>query len=72
MHLAAPISDEYKKGPTEGRSLYLDAQATTPLVSYARYITPHDAINTRATMPSGCAGPTGIGQDDAVFHSVPR
>ncbi|XP_032663237.1 cysteine desulfurase, mitochondrial isoform X2 [Odontomachus brunneus] len=25
------ISDEYKKGPMEGRSLYLDAQATTPL-----------------------------------------
>lgn len=27
----SPISDEYKKGPTDGRSLYLDAQATTPL-----------------------------------------
>ncbi|EFN65274.1 Cysteine desulfurase, mitochondrial [Camponotus floridanus] len=27
----APITDEYKKGPMEGRSLYLDAQATTPL-----------------------------------------
>ncbi|CAL1685897.1 unnamed protein product [Lasius platythorax] len=27
----SPITDEYKKGPTEGRSLYLDAQATTPL-----------------------------------------
>ncbi|CAK9812716.1 Cysteine desulfurase, mitochondrial [Anthophora plagiata] len=25
------ISDEYKRGPAEGRSLYLDAQATTPL-----------------------------------------
>lgn len=29
----APITDEYKKGPMEGRALYLDAQATTPLVS---------------------------------------
>ncbi|XP_011260947.1 cysteine desulfurase, mitochondrial [Camponotus floridanus] len=27
----SPITDEYKKGPMEGRSLYLDAQATTPL-----------------------------------------
>ncbi|XP_072748791.1 cysteine desulfurase [Anoplolepis gracilipes] len=27
----SPITDEYKKGPTEGRALYLDAQATTPL-----------------------------------------
>ncbi|XP_046745853.1 cysteine desulfurase, mitochondrial [Diprion similis] len=27
----SPISDEYKKGPVEGRPLYLDAQATTPL-----------------------------------------
>ncbi|XP_012262705.1 cysteine desulfurase, mitochondrial [Athalia rosae] len=27
----SPISDEYKKGPTEGRSLYMDAQATTPM-----------------------------------------
>ncbi|XP_017766555.1 PREDICTED: probable cysteine desulfurase, mitochondrial [Eufriesea mexicana] len=25
------ISDEYKRGPAEGRALYLDAQATTPL-----------------------------------------
>lgn len=25
------ISDEYKRGPSEGRALYLDAQATTPL-----------------------------------------
>ncbi|XP_031827752.1 nfs1 cysteine desulfurase isoform X1 [Nomia melanderi] len=25
------ITDEYKRGPAEGRSLYLDAQATTPL-----------------------------------------
>lgn len=30
---AAPITDEYKKGPMEGRALYLDAQATTPMVS---------------------------------------
>lgn len=29
----APITDEYKKGPMEGRALYLDAQATTPMVS---------------------------------------
>lgn len=29
---AAPITDEYKRGPLEGRSLYLDAQATTPMV----------------------------------------
>nr|XP_012227931.1 PREDICTED: cysteine desulfurase, mitochondrial [Linepithema humile] len=27
----SPITEEYKKGPMEGRSLYLDAQATTPL-----------------------------------------
>ncbi|KAG7188853.1 hypothetical protein KM043_008459 [Ampulex compressa] len=27
----SPITDEYKRGPMEGRSLYLDAQATTPL-----------------------------------------
>lgn len=27
----SPITDEYKKGPNEGRSLYLDAQATTPM-----------------------------------------
>ncbi|KAL6429732.1 hypothetical protein ACFW04_007558 [Cataglyphis niger] len=27
----SPITDEYKKGPMEGRALYLDAQATTPL-----------------------------------------
>lgn len=27
----SPITDEYKKGPKEGRALYLDAQATTPL-----------------------------------------
>ncbi|KYM95024.1 PREDICTED: cysteine desulfurase, mitochondrial [Cyphomyrmex costatus] len=27
----SPIMDDYKKGPTEGRALYLDAQATTPL-----------------------------------------
>ncbi|EFN75649.1 Probable cysteine desulfurase, mitochondrial [Harpegnathos saltator] len=27
----SPITENYKKGPTEGRSLYLDAQATTPL-----------------------------------------
>lgn len=25
------ITDEYKRGPAEGRSLYLDAQATTPM-----------------------------------------
>lgn len=33
----AVITDEYKRGPTGGRALYLDAQATTPLVSRARY-----------------------------------
>ncbi|KAG5319686.1 NFS1 protein, partial [Pseudoatta argentina] len=27
----SPITDDYKKGPSEGRALYLDAQATTPL-----------------------------------------
>ncbi|KAL2750621.1 hypothetical protein V1477_001191 [Vespula maculifrons] len=27
----SPITDEYKRGPLEGRSLYLDAQATTPM-----------------------------------------
>jgi len=27
----SPITDEYKRGPSEGRSLYLDAQATTPM-----------------------------------------
>ncbi|XP_014611299.1 PREDICTED: probable cysteine desulfurase, mitochondrial [Polistes canadensis] len=27
----SPITDEYKKGPMEGRPLYLDAQATTPM-----------------------------------------
>ncbi|XP_015177807.1 PREDICTED: probable cysteine desulfurase, mitochondrial isoform X1 [Polistes dominula] len=27
----SPITDEYKKGPIEGRPLYLDAQATTPM-----------------------------------------
>ncbi|XP_020279930.1 cysteine desulfurase, mitochondrial [Pseudomyrmex gracilis] len=27
----SPITDEYKKGPMEGRALYLDAQATTPM-----------------------------------------
>ncbi|KAK2582212.1 hypothetical protein KPH14_004564 [Odynerus spinipes] len=27
----SPITDEYKRGPMEGRSLYLDAQATTPM-----------------------------------------
>ncbi|KYM78082.1 Cysteine desulfurase, mitochondrial [Atta colombica] len=27
----SPITDDYKKGPMEGRALYLDAQATTPL-----------------------------------------
>ncbi|KAH0952243.1 hypothetical protein HN011_003547 [Eciton burchellii] len=27
----SPITEEYKQGPMEGRSLYLDAQATTPL-----------------------------------------
>jgi len=35
----APITDDYKKGPMEGRALYLDAQATTPLVSLR-----HDVI----------------------------
>ncbi|CAL1683169.1 unnamed protein product [Lasius platythorax] len=29
----SPITDECKKGPTEGRCLYLDAQVTTPLDS---------------------------------------
>jgi len=32
--VVAPITEEYKQGPMEGRSLYLDAQATTPLVSF--------------------------------------
>lgn len=27
----SPITDEYKRGPMEGRALYLDAQATTPM-----------------------------------------
>uniref|UniRef100_A0A0C9QMX2 cysteine desulfurase n=1 Tax=Fopius arisanus TaxID=64838 RepID=A0A0C9QMX2_9HYME len=27
----SPITDEYKRGPSEGRSLYMDAQATTPM-----------------------------------------
>ncbi|XP_015119254.1 cysteine desulfurase, mitochondrial [Diachasma alloeum] len=27
----SPITDEYKRGPSEGRSLYMDAQATTPV-----------------------------------------
>ncbi|XP_066581826.1 cysteine desulfurase isoform X1 [Prorops nasuta] len=27
----SPITDEYKQGPMEGRALYLDAQATTPM-----------------------------------------
>lgn len=31
LSITAPITDEYKKGPNEGRSLYLDAQATTPM-----------------------------------------
>lgn len=39
LYIAAPITDEYKKGPKEGRALYLDAQATTPLVS-----SKHDVI----------------------------
>ncbi|XP_015608881.1 cysteine desulfurase, mitochondrial [Cephus cinctus] len=27
----SPITDEYKRGPADGRPLYLDAQATTPM-----------------------------------------
>ncbi|XP_043284507.1 cysteine desulfurase, mitochondrial [Venturia canescens] len=31
LEYESPITDEYKRGPSEGRSLYLDAQATTPM-----------------------------------------
>lgn len=37
--IVAVISDEYKRGPSEGRALYLDAQATTPLVNMMWWIT---------------------------------
>lgn len=38
MLFSAPITEEYKKGPLEGRALYLDAQATTPMVLIAIFL----------------------------------